>query len=882
VRIRFQAETIHNQGIGLLLIAVVLTGGYALCVGGCDGGAGVFVDPDAAIVETNPADGATGVSIDTVITITFAQEADPDSLDGWLEPDVDVDLAWSASNTVLTATPSAPLAPTTHYAVSIGDLTFADGSELVSQFDFEFTTAGETDVDEGSPLTLDEVQFWGYQIQGIDADGAIDSLAESRYDMLVLEPTRTDAELLDFDTKAMVDRLKATKAHDGIHRKLIIAYVDIGEAEDWRWYWTWSKEPENVQIPEETNLPHDWPEYIIARDPDGWVGNYPVAYWNSQWKDIIIYGENQEPAGARDYTSTVDELMLDGFDGIYLDWVEGFENEHVIAAAEAKGLDAAAEMIAFIGEIREYAQERNPGFVVIQQNASALIDGRENLLDYIDGIAQEGVWYDGGATDDWDELEDYWKTEAQLVGEYVGFLDQYLDADVPVFVCEYALEHNADDAYQRAAEKGYVPYVTRRSLGRLTDTPPPGYDADDDNGDNLITPASKWALWTQGTQLRGANIWQSRNYVELHGAGTLGDAPVGPPFTQEDFDNLAALGANYVNISHPGLFTETPPYVLDEEIQDNLDHLLDLIAEADMFAVITFRTGPGRSEFWAVWGEDTEANPDEGWFAPSYYNNAVWENEDAQQGWADMWRYTAQRYGDNLIVVGYDLMCEPNAEEIYFGIWGDPTQFYPAQAGATYDWNHFYPDIVAAIREADSETPVLVQPMGYGSVAWLPYLQPTDDSRTVYTVHQYEPSSYTHQYPPLDRAYPGEFDVNDDGHNEQIDKAYLDNLLTTVDEFSDTYDVPVAVNEYGAIRWEPGAAQFMDDLMDLFEQRGMNHALWEWHSSWAPFAWNDAFDFRNGPDPENHASVNSSDLIDVVGRYWEDNRVRPSNVSFED
>ncbi|MFQ6093285.1 MAG: hypothetical protein ACE5OR_11540, partial [bacterium] len=118
------------------------------------------------------------------------------------------------------------------------------------------------------------------------------------------------------------------------------------------------------------------------------------------------------------------------------------------------------------------------------------------------------------------------------------------------------------------------------------------------------TVVDKWALWNQGTQLRGANIYQRRVYPELDN-GFLGPGPVGPPYSQEDFDRLAELGANYVNISHPGLFTENPPYTLDEDIQDNLDNLLAMIAQADMFAVISFRTGPGRSEFWAVWGEDT-------------------------------------------------------------------------------------------------------------------------------------------------------------------------------------------------------------------------------------------------------------------------------------
>jgi hypothetical protein len=64
----------------------------------------------------------------------------------------------------------------------------------------------------------------------------------------------------------------------------------------------------------------------------------------------------------------------------------------------------------------------------------------------------------------------------------------------------------------------------------------------------------KWTLWTDGTQLRGANIWQRVVVPELDGDEFLGDGYVGPPFTQADFDRLAALGANYINLSHPGLF----------------------------------------------------------------------------------------------------------------------------------------------------------------------------------------------------------------------------------------------------------------------------------------------------------------------------------------
>ena len=388
----------------------------------------------------------------------------------------------------------------------------------------------------------------------------------------------------------------------------------------------------------------------------------------------------------------------------------------------------------------------------------------------------------------------------------------------------------------------------------------------------------KWALWTGSTQLRGANIFQRRVYLELDGPDFYGPGPVGPPYTQADFDQLAAMGANYVNVSHPGLFTETAPYVLDPDIQDNLDDLLGMIAHARMFAVISFRTGPGRAEFSVCClGDD--------WFDDSYYNDSVWGDQAAQDAWVEMWRYTAQRYRDNPAVVGYDLMVEPNSNEVGsdathpLDIW-DPEVFYDTYGGTLYDWNQLYPRITAGIREVDPETPILIGGMGYSAVEWLPYLQPTGDPRTVYVVHQYAPFQYTHQpWDSPDCTYPGTCDVDWDGEDEPFDRDWLEDLLSTIDDFETTHSVPVAANEFGVMRWQPGAASFMDDQMDLFERRGLNHALWLWETSWPPIQDEiDAFNFRHGPDPHNHTDVATSDLIDAISKYWGRNTMRPMEM----
>ena len=89
----------------------------------------------------------------------------------------------------------------------------------------------------------------------------------------------------------------------------------------------------------------------------------------------------------------------------------------------------------------------------------------------------------------------------------------------------------------------------------VTDTPPPptAYSASPTptapsptSDDSTPDYPDKFSLWTNGAQLRGANIWQRIRIPDLDG-DLLGDGYIGPPYAQSDFDRLAALGANYVS-----------------------------------------------------------------------------------------------------------------------------------------------------------------------------------------------------------------------------------------------------------------------------------------------------------------------------------------------
>lgn len=378
--------------------------------------------------------------------------------------------------------------------------------------------------------------------------------------------------------------------------------------------------------------------------------------------------------------------------------------------------------------------------------------------------------------------------------------------------------------------------------------------------------ASAWSLWSAGCRLRGANIYQRRVYPELDDARVMGSGPVGPEVRQEDFHRLARLGANAVFISHPGLFTEVPPYEPDRGVQASLDRLLHMVDRAGLRAVLAFRTGPGRSEFSLLRSGAGD------WFPAHMINDAVWTNRSAQQAWADMWEYTAARYRDADVVVGYELMVEPNACDVVpdAPVW-PPRRFARRYAGTGYDWNLLYPRLLAAVRRADPDTPVLIGSDGYSSVAWLPTLKPCHEPRVVYTVHQYEPGVYTHQAPPLEGAvtYPGTFDADWDRRVERVDKAWLRALYATVREFGRQAQAPTAVSEVGVTRWAPGAAQFMHDQLDLLEAMGMNYGVWLWECSDTNYSHRvHTFNFRLGPSPENRTDLPGNALLEVLRSHW--------------
>lgn len=122
----------------------------------------------------------------------------------------------------------------------------------------------------------------------------INAVTATNYDAVIMDLFINDETF----TAGEINQLRI-KANGG--KRLVICYMSIGEAENYRYYWqsSWN----TVK-----------PAWMAAENPD-WAGNYKVKYWNEDWQKLIY----------RNNDSYLSKITTAGFDGVYLDIIDAFE-----------------------------------------------------------------------------------------------------------------------------------------------------------------------------------------------------------------------------------------------------------------------------------------------------------------------------------------------------------------------------------------------------------------------------------------------------------------------------------------------------------------------------------------------------------------------------
>ena len=250
---------------------------------------------------------------------------------------------------------------------------------------------------------------------------------------------------------------------------IILAYLSIGEAEDYRYYWNagWSEQTASVSTPARprgflgapdgaslgmpdkgaalAKLTAAAPPWLADENPE-WRGNYLVRYWDETWQSIIF--------GAP--SSYLDKIIAAGFDGVYLDKIDANDDW------QSTRPTAEREMVDFVKKLAIHARARSPGFLIVPQNGEELLEFPDYVR-IIDAIAKEDLLFGGASRKDGvmnPQLE---------VLKSKRHLDKARRAKRPVLAVEYLDQlEQILSARQRLRSYGYIPFFARRAL----DAPP--------------------------------------------------------------------------------------------------------------------------------------------------------------------------------------------------------------------------------------------------------------------------------------------------------------------------------------------------------------------------------------------------------------------------
>jgi uncharacterized protein (TIGR01370 family) len=265
-----------------------------------------------------------------------------------------------------------------------------------------------------------------YQLQNLNVAQA----GASPFDLLVTDYS------LDGSAVAQLSPADVATLRAGGTRT-VLAYMSIGEAENYRFYWQPSWHPGT-------------PAWLGPANPD-FANNFKVRYWDPGWQSII-FGSPM---------AYLDQIIDQGFDGVYLDVIDAFELWGPDGNNERP--TAAQDMVDFVKEIANYARvtRGKPSFQVFPQNGAQLGTLDSSYVATVTGIGAEDTWTNGN------------RTQSTYQSEHVtAWLDLFRDAGKTVLVIDYPTRTTRiDDFYSLAEARGYVPYNAPRALDRYVLNP---------------------------------------------------------------------------------------------------------------------------------------------------------------------------------------------------------------------------------------------------------------------------------------------------------------------------------------------------------------------------------------------------------------------------
>ena len=270
------------------------------------------------------------------------------------------------------------------------------------------------------------VKSWGIQLRYLNRA----ALAASPFDLVVIDHAphpKKDVEI-PFTT-AEIAPLKVKP--DG-SRRIVLAYLSVGEAERYRYYW----KPEW----DAAETRPDW----LGDENVNWPGDYYVRFGDPEWQRLIFGTPS----------SYLDRIAAAGFDGVFLDRVDAYQD------VQDTTPDSEDAMTRFIVRLADHARRINPNFMIVMQNAEELI-GSKALAARLDALVKEDLLFGNANTED--------ANPQPMVRDTLANLRRARKAGLKVFVLEYVTTPEKVAQVRAVTNReGFNLHLTERLLGTLS------------------------------------------------------------------------------------------------------------------------------------------------------------------------------------------------------------------------------------------------------------------------------------------------------------------------------------------------------------------------------------------------------------------------------
>lgn len=255
------------------------------------------------------------------------------------------------------------------------------------------------------------------------------------------------------------------------------------------------------------------------------------------------------------------------------------------------------------------------------------------------------------------------------------------------------------------------------------------------------------------------------------------------------------------------------------------------------------------------------------------FDDRLWQDKQYWQQSARYWRDLASVLKDHPAIAAYNIINEPapekNSDLAEHAAPALMQAWYQRQQGSARDLPAFYRTIIAAIREVDTSTPIMVDSGWYaGADAFSYWPQKLNDPHVLYSVHMYEPYDAT-SAPNAKRqkpwVYPGK--VPFAGAMQQWDAQRVAAYLALPFSWAKEKGVAnhqMVVGEFGCVRTLRGCTEYLEDVLTVLDKQQVHWAFYSFREdSW------DGMDYELGNKkvPWRYWQAAEQNLPDTVPRH---------------